>query len=354
MKKLKVLLFVIMSFLLFSSSVYARVYTNEDVENYINVVLDHMNYLYDENVTYNVNNGNVTFTKVTKSGDIYTTEYLYNNGTYTFNTKLPSVNTDQDRLQNLYDFLAAFTMVNAIVSIYDDETAREVADVVVSSELDNDHLSLEKHGAIWIDSPIPAIPFIMDNGYESTIDGHIQNIVIDINNQKFIKLATTLDEPGENPLEQIIVIEITDEELKPEEKPSENENTGGNGGTTGSGSTSGKDEGSTSTDKPGSGNNDSTGDTSSNTDKNDDSINTPNSPKPDTDKGNSDKDSSQQTTINNNNTSYESENDMNNETPDLVENPKTGVYTSITAIIVAIAGVLGLGYLNKNKILKKL
>jgi len=342
MKNLKVLFFTIISFLFFSTNAYARVYTNEDVEDYLEVVLDYMNYVYYENITYSVNNGNITFTKTTKEGDVYTTDYLYNNGTYTYNTKLASIDTNKDRLQNQYDFIAAFTMLNAIVSIYDDETAKEVKDVIVSSELDNDHLSFEQHGATWIDAPIPAIPFITDSGEEFTLDGHIQKIIIDINNPKFMKLATTIDEPGLNPLEQIISIEvIDDEEPTPPDKPNEEgDGTGDNSGTTGSGTSSGNDGESSSTNKPNSGN------SSSDTDKNNTS---PSTTKPDSNK---DKDSTSQTTINNN-SSYESENDLTNKTPNLVENPKTGVYTSISTIIIAILGIVGLVYLNRNKILKK-
>lgn len=318
MKNLRILFVGIISFLVFGTSVYAegRVYTNEDVEGLLATTLAKVNAFYGENMTYKVDSSsNITFTKITKAGDVYTTEFPYGVAVYNFVSKLDSVSTDKDRLQNFYDYMAASAMVMTAASMYDAETKAKYAGEAVSSTLDADGgLNLDDHGVIWKDTPVTATPFKIDSGYTVTVDGQLKQVSLDLNHPTFIKLASTIDDPGDNPLEQILTIEAVAGEPATPDKPV---------------APSDKDDNPGSTTNPGS-------------DKPTDDTN----PKDDT--------------TNNNDGSNNDKNDQTNNpsgTPSKpvgVENPKTGVYTSIVGIIVAVLGVIGLVYLNKKNILKKI
>lgn len=355
MKSLKLVCLFVFGFFAFDLAVEARTYTNVDVESHLSITMANVNEAFGENISYTLKDGTITFKKTTKDNQIYTSVFTYNNGKYTFSTTLSNVVSLNDHLQNFYDFLAATTTASAILAIYDEDTANEVKDLVVSNELDNDHLSKETHGIVWIDSPITPMAFVTDMGKTFSIDGSLKTIEIDLNNKKFMKLATTIEEEGNNPLEQILlIVEGGDTSTGGSSSGSGSENI-----ETGSGST-GTSSGNTPFGSSSSSGNTGTTTGGSSSPSSETGTTKPSTNPETTNPDNSSSSNNQNTIIQNGNNSYESENvthpekgentsSGNVENP---ENPKTGVYTSLTGIIILVVCLILFNVLNKKKLFK--
>lgn len=220
MKTLKNAILILAAFFMMSASVDAKTYTNKDVEAKLDFGVNYVNSLIDDNIYYSVDSSDIKIIKTSTTGKNYVTEIKYQDGVYTFNSKFPSVSTTEEQIQNAYDGLAMMAFMSAVVSIYTTDTATSVASVVVKDTLTNDHLTEADHGIVFTDEPLEEVFVDLDNGSSLATNSIIRTVKIDLNNQKFQKLATTLENEN-NPLNLIIQLDTkgpSDEPSNPDVK----------------------------------------------------------------------------------------------------------------------------------------
>lgn len=220
MKTFKNAILILAAFFMINTSVDAKTYTNKDVEAKLDFGVNYVNSLIDDNIYYSVDGSDIKIIKTSTTGKNYVTEIKYQDGIYTFNSKFPSVSTAEEQIQNAYDGLAMMAFMSAVVSIYTTDTATSVASVVVKDTLTNDHLTEADHGIVFTDEPLEEVFVDLDNGSSLATNSIIRTVKIDLNNQKFQKLATTLENEN-NPLNLIIQLDTkgpSDEPSNPDVK----------------------------------------------------------------------------------------------------------------------------------------
>lgn len=218
MKTLKLALLTLILFFTMSMTVSAKTFTNKDVEAKLQYGINYVNGLANENLYISMNEDNVRIIKTSTDGQNYVTEFKYQNGIYTYTSTITSLADTESQIKNFYNGLSVMAFMSSVVSIYDEEIKNAVKDIEVKSTLTDDHLLETDHGIAFIDEPAEEIKIELDSGMTATINSIIRNIKIDLNNQKFQKLATTLENES-NPLNLIIQLEKVGTEENPNPSP---------------------------------------------------------------------------------------------------------------------------------------
>lgn len=175
---------------IFSSSVLAKEYTKDDVEDSLNKIMGVFEGVFPvgTEITMNSTDSETVITS-TFDGKSYVTHFGYADGVYSYVSEFSDVTNEEEFLKSGFDTFNISLLLAGILSTYDAETIESAKDASVGDVSNVNTFTLEKDGlqASLISSSIKEIEI---GGNKVDASGFLKTLQIDINHKSLIKLLT--------------------------------------------------------------------------------------------------------------------------------------------------------------------